>query len=143
MGRSYDALYFFGSISSDGEDRRHEDTRAAFGGDRDFEEWLNFFCGVTGYPSGDRNAYRAWAADRDKRIADRFGCLFEECYIGYNEYPAYGIYPKDARAWDCRYGKVPTWTPEQIEHWRQCMERLREVLPGLSEPGLYYGCSVG
>lgn len=144
MGTSYRGVYFFGCVPEDEEGERWAPTtQAAFDavGVDDFDDWIDIVCECR-YDDyhGD---YDVYSATRRARMIERFGCELESSYIGLIDYAAYTISPKDAHVASWRGGRVPEWTADQIAHWSACMERVRAALPGLSAPGLWYGCSVG
>lgn len=143
MGQSYDGVYFFGSVSSDGEDQMNEETDAAFkaAGADELDGWFDARYGIGHYK--DYASYSEYSDARDRKVIAEFGCLFETSWVGYIEYSATAFYPKDAHRSEWREARVPDWSPEQIETWRTAMEKLRAVLPGLDEPGLRFGCRVG
>jgi hypothetical protein len=135
MGISYDGVYFFGTVSTDGGRDLNEETRAAMEAIDvdDTSDWFLKFFGLS------------WRGQKEaERLAiERWGCVFEVSYMGYSEYPVTVIHPRGARIWEWRGGRVPEWSQEQISFWRACVEKLRQDLPGLEEPGLWFGCSVG
>lgn len=145
MGTSYDGVYMFGSLALNTEEGWAEETLAALGTDLaddfDLHRWLDRHLGVKAWR--DYPDYKAYQAAREAAQVAAFGCTFMEARLGYCEYAICGVCPVDAHVSAWRGGRVPPWTAEQIEHWRACMERLRAVLPGLDEPGLRFGCSVG
>lgn len=141
MGMSYDGIYFFGLVyQNDDAEGWPEAAGAVLGGD-DFEDWLEGYLGDRFNPGQD---YAEWKARLAVKCMERFGVPgFEYDFIGHIEYSAPIIAPVGAKVSRWRGGGVPDWSAEQIAVWRTACERLRAVLPGAGEPGLYYGCSVG
>lgn len=144
MGTSYCGTYVFGCLSaSDDGAGWHEDTVAAIeaAGDSedDFDGWVDSTLGMGPY----QGPIEAWIAERQRRSMERWGCVLDHTWIGLIDWPAWIVHPAEAEVREWRGGRVPEWTPEQLATWKACMERVRADLPGLEEPGLYYGCSVG
>lgn len=146
MGTSYDGIYFFG-CTAEGEDADESwgaETMATFeaAGSDDFGAWVDAFLGVGSwreYPD-----YAAYKAEQTRRMTERWGCaMASEGWLGFLDYHANAVHPEGARLCEWRGARVPEWSAEQIDHWRACMERLRDDLPGLSAPGLWFGCQVG
>lgn len=122
MSVSYDGICFFGCVSrcDDGEGWAEETRGVSQSEWFDFDEWF-----------------------LENGGAERFGCAMTWGLLGSMNYPLYYVAPVEAELTSWRFGKVPQWTPAQIAHWTACLSRVREALPGLSAPDLFYGCSIG
>jgi hypothetical protein len=145
MGTSYDGTYFYGLLF-DHDDAKGwpAETDAVFEAAEvdDFDDWLDEYLGVPAPRTGA--SYDERIAIREARCLERFGVSgFDEGYLGYFEYPVYYVAPRGARVWAWRGAAVPEFAPTDVEAWRAACEKLAAVLPGASEPGFYFGCSVG
>lgn len=144
MGVSYDGICFFGVVYG-GEDEGWGDEAEEVMGEQEmgFDSWMGQILGV------DYDACGGWFEFQralGAAMVERFGFELEEVGLGWHEFEAKAVAIKVSVCREWRQGLIPVdqvRDAELTERYRVALEKLRELLPGGSEPAWRFGCVVG